>query len=208
MSRHVALPPDQQYGILETFSANEADNINQVTKILVASPPISGHDGQAGNIYDMAEEFEYSNCILENSFELEKVSSDEVKVYTGQCDINGVYISIQEIRTMDTNNADYYLDGVKPTVSGVLYIMVKYNPIISDPDAYIGLIKKSIYTALSDSAKTKYCFIGAVDATLTGSTVTDIDVYYYDPDSPEQSRPYPQEFCDGGFLDTPDEYLL
>ena len=82
MARSIILPPDQQYSVLETFSANEADNINQVTKILVGGLPVSSYDGVVGNVYDMSEEFEYSNCILENSFELEKISSDEVKVYT------------------------------------------------------------------------------------------------------------------------------
>jgi len=208
MSKDVILPPDEQYGIIDTFTPTTPPNVNQVTKILVASLPISGYDENVGDVYDMTQEFEYNNYIIGNSFELEKYSTDEVKVYTGQCDMSGVYIEIQEIINMDMNDADYYLDGVKPVESSVLYIMIKYDPSIEDPNAYIGLIKKDTYLALSGVEKKKYCFIGAVDVTIVGSTVTDSDVYYYDPNSPEQCRLDPKGWVDGGWIDIPDKYLL
>ena len=205
MPRQIILPPDEQYSKIETFSANTADTINQVMIHMIGSPPVVGNNKIYGNIYDLSQSLEFNPCILANSFEITKTSNTTINVGLGECFINGVYIKIKSLKSLDTNNSDSYLDAAR-SYSGIIYIMIKYIPTESDPKAYIGLIKKTTYNGMSNSQKKSYLFLGALSAVYEQSSVTNIEPYYYDPDNDTQTRTSPYGFLDGGWLDLPSEY--
>lgn len=202
MSRPITLPPTEQYSIIETFSANTADIINQAIIHMVGNPPVTGNNSIYGDVYDLTEDIEYNPCVLSVSFIITKTSSTTLTVGLGECFITGVYIKIKAAKSLDTLDSDSYVDGAVAH-SGDIYVVVKYDPTEIAPNAYVGLIKKATYIALSDSDKKKYLFLGSLDATYISSTVSDIITYYYDVDDDTQTRTFPHGFCDGGWIDLP-----
>lgn len=204
-------PPLEQYTILESFSANSFDNISQLLLGAIGTPPVTGYQANIGDVYDMSEILELHSCILEDSFEITEIDETTIQVGIGTCIIGGVVIDITGVKNLAIDDTDSYFNGFSPiTSTGTVYILIFYDYALSedstDVRAYIGLMKKTDYTALSDTTKEKYCFLGAIKV---NSQIEIISPFYYeDPDDENQTRPYPYCLGDGGWLDVPEEFMI
>jgi hypothetical protein len=204
-------PPVSQYNILDPFSDNDYDNLKQLVYPFVGTPPVSGSDPHVGDLYDLTQEIELNSCLLDDSFELTYVNSTRVTVGTGRCIIGGVCIDIKESKSLTITSSDsYFSSATVITKAGTLYVLVyydyDYSASVSERLAYVGLMKKTEYSALSSSEQDKYCFIGAIKVDSQVEIIT--PVYYVDPDDSTQVRPYPSGWADGGWLDIPEDFIV
>lgn len=205
-------PPIEQYSVLESFSSNSFDNIKQLLLGAIGTPPVTGYQANIGDVYDMSHPLELHSCILENSFEITETDETTINVGTGSCIIGGVVINITGSKNLTVDDADSYFDDFDViTATGTLYVLIFYDYGLdveegTDVIAYIGLMKKTDYIALSDATKEKYCFLGALKI---DSQIEIISPFYYeDPDDDTQTRPYPYSLGDGGWLDVPGEFIV
>ena len=110
MPRHPVLPPTNQYNILETFSANTAESINSIMKVIIGRPPISYHSPVYGPVYDLTQPVEHVNCICQgDSFELSTDFANHAWIDPGRCFINGVLIETKSRVTCHPSVASNYL---------------------------------------------------------------------------------------------------
>lgn len=205
-------PPIEQYSVLDSFSANSFDNIKLLLLGAIGTPPVTGYQPNIGDVYDLSEPLELHSCILEDSFAITEINETIIQVGTGTCIIGGVVIDINGVKNLPVDDSDSYFDGFSPiTAVGTLYVLIFYDCGLdveegTDVKAYIGLMKKTDYAALSDATKEKYCFLGALKI---NSQIEIISPFYYeDPDDSTQVRPYPYSYGDGGWLDVPEEFIV
>ena len=204
-------PPIAQYSILKTFSDNTYDNLKQLLLPFVGTPPVIGFDPNVGDLYDLTQPQEFTSCLLDDSFKISIINSTSIIVTDGRSIIGGVCIDIKESKTLTINNENSYFDSATVISSaGTLYALIYYNydysVDINERLAYVGLMKKSEYSALSSDEKKKYCFIGAI--VINAQIEISSPLYYYDPNDTTQTRPYPIGWGDGGWLSISDEYII
>lgn len=184
--------PQNQYSILETFSPNTADNINQVSKFFFGMPEVPG---------DLS-----SNLIIENTgvpggFELQ-YNGTKIIVLPGTCLISGVQLNIGEVE-LDPNDVNNYLysslgDG-PPTTDGyhVIILAVEYNPTSNDPNAYIGFI---VDTSIYHEFSSKLCFLWAIGVHISTGNWTLDPPLDYDPEDFTIGRTGFWDIVDGGWV--------
>jgi hypothetical protein len=201
----------EQYSILEAFSENTNDQMKKLVYPLIGTPPVTGHSTIAGDLYDMTEPLDFNSCIADDSFSVERLSSTSIKVLSGICIIGGVCIDIRRSKTLYINSEDSYFSWVNViSGAGTVYILVYYDSVynssLNESLAYVGLMKKTDYAALTTAEKKYYCFIGAIKVNSSVEIISPL--YYYDPDNTSQERPHPKGFADGGWLDIPEEFII
>lgn len=204
-------PPVDQYNILEPFSDNDYDNLRQLLIPFVGTLPVIGSDPIVGDLYDLTETLELSSCLLDDSFEISIASTTSITVGTGRCIIGGVCIDIKASKTLTITSSDSYFNSFTViSGTGTLYVLIYYNydysASITERLAYVGLMNKTEYSALSSSELEKYCFIGAIKVDSQVEIISPL--YYNDPDDTSQTRPYPLGWGDGGWLDIPEEFIV
>lgn len=203
--------PIDQYSILSTFSDNSKDNLSKLTYPMIGTPPISGYNKLAGDLYDLYEDIDLNSCLTDNSFDIEEVNSTSIKVTTGRCIIGGVCIDIKEDKILNIDDENSYFDWVDViTGAGTIYILIYYDYTyeagVDEKQAYVGLMEKTDYETLTTEAKEYYCLLGAIKVNSSVEIISPL--YYWDPDDTSQDRPHPRGFADGGWLDLPGEFII
>lgn len=166
------LVPPSQYHVLENFSPMEADNVNDLVKILSMNEllrnipltvPIAFENGVV------------PETLTERYYDL-SINGVNVDVSPGLCICKSVMIDMTSIKTINVTDDDSYLgiaqgDSV-PTSPGSYTLMVGlyYNPNDIRPDAYVGFINNFAYYYANYE---DIVILGFADLTISGGYTID-----------------------------------
>ena len=138
MSRHPVLPPTEQYSILEAFSPNSAENINQILDIILGNPELISQ-----GVFDLTTPVSVVNYIAHDSFNVSE-DTNNITIEPGKAVINNVLLETTVDVILNTTDSDaYLLDGDDvPLTDGTFNIrmVVYYNPTEENPNMYMGFV--------------------------------------------------------------------
>lgn len=192
-------PIPEQYQVLETFSSNEATNINKVLRTMLVSK------------FPLTNPIKVPNCVIKSfpGFGYSFSNSNKTVTLTrGIFIITEVMIQTYENVTLELNNSSSYYDS-KPSGSfsnKVIYFAAHYNYEQSE-DVTFGIIS-NIDTYNAD--KEHYLLILDIIVDGSGGNITNIDdVVWHDGYSDTQeSIPFSLKVVDDGWLEPiPDYYV-
>jgi hypothetical protein len=184
-------PPVNQYTIVEPFSENSHEIINQIFKTIFhdvdyLTTPMKDVTGivPAGPYFDAT------------------FNATSVTITSGTCIINNVLIETSSNISLNVNSGTSYLfyasdTDRKPTEVGTNYVFVVmyYDPSVFN-NAYVTLIgKPSVYELKKD----KCCILGFLKTTLVGSNLVINGFQSYHPIL-DLHRKFLPQFMDGGWM--------
>jgi len=184
-----------QYTLLDTFSPDTPENINNILKMLIP------------NIASITETVGGGNGVLheESYFNITHSGGSQAIVTPGLCIIKETLIEIIASKYLNVDQLDSYIYGISgdtvPTIDGnyTLVICLEYTPSDVDPNAYIGLINNVGYY---NGYINDLIVLGLLYINKTGAVYTITNVDYYDSIL-DIGRSYPVDMIDGGVLNDP-----